>query len=111
MKEKTDVMLSVRNIYKGFGANSVLRGISLDVDSGEILSLIGGNGAGKSTLVKTIMGIYKPNEGEVFINGESLSFSSPSESLDKGVYLVPQEPMLFPNMTLEENVTIWNKRY
>lgn len=106
MKENTPVMLSVRNIYKGFGANSVLKGISLNVDSGEILSLIGGNGAGKSTLVKTIMGIYKPNDGEVFINGEPLSFSSPSESLDKGVYLIPQEPMLFPNMTLEENVTI-----
>lgn len=106
MKEKTSVMLSVRNIYKGFGANSVLRGISLDVDKGEVLSLIGGNGAGKSTLVKTIMGIYKPNKGEVFINGKPLSFSSPSESLDKGVYLVPQEPMLFPNMKLEENITI-----
>jgi len=106
MEEKKAAMLSVQNIYKCFGANSVLRGINLDVDCGEILSLIGGNGAGKSTLVKTIMGIHKPNDGKVFINGESLSFSSPAESLEKGVYLVPQEPMLFPNMTLEENVVI-----
>lgn len=106
MEENKSAMLSIRNIYKAFGANSVLRGINLDINCGEVLSLIGGNGAGKSTLVKTIMGIHKPNEGEVFINGEPLSFSSPSESLNKGVYLVPQEPMLFPNMSLEENVLI-----
>lgn len=106
MEDNNFTMLSIRNIYKAFGANSVLKGINLDINRGEVLSLIGGNGAGKSTLVKTIMGIYKPNQGEIFINGEPLSFSSPAESLNKGVYLVPQEPMLFPNMSLEENVVI-----
>jgi AI-2 transport system ATP-binding protein len=97
-------MLSVRDIHKSFGSNTVLCGVNLDVFPGEVLALIGGNGAGKSTLVKSVMGIYKPDSGKIFINGEALEFSNPAVSLNKGVYLVPQEPMLFPNMTVEQNV-------
>jgi AI-2 transport system ATP-binding protein len=99
-------MLSVRDMHKSFGGNRVLCGITLDVYPGEALALIGGNGAGKSTLVKSIMGIYKPDAGEIFIGGEALEFSRPAVSLNKGVYLIPQEPMLFPNMTVEQNVLI-----
>jgi AI-2 transport system ATP-binding protein len=101
---KSAPMLSVRSIYKSFGNNSVLRGIDLDVYPGEVLALIGGNGAGKSTLVKSVMGLYKPDGGKIFIRGEALEFSKPLASLNKGVYLIPQEPMLFPNMTVEQNV-------
>jgi AI-2 transport system ATP-binding protein len=99
-------MLSVRGIHKSFGSNRVLCGINMDVYPGEVLALIGGNGAGKSTLVKSVMGIYKPDAGEIFIGGEALEFSRPAVSLNKGVYLVPQEPMLFPNMTVGQNVLI-----
>jgi AI-2 transport system ATP-binding protein len=101
---KAGPMLSVRDIYKSFGANAVLRGVNLDVYTGEVLALVGGNGAGKSTLVKSVMGIYKPDSGAIFIGGEALEFSKPAVSLNKGVYLIPQEPMLFPNMTVEQNV-------
>ncbi|MDR2552842.1 MAG: sugar ABC transporter ATP-binding protein [Treponema sp.] len=97
-------ILSVREINKSFGSNSVLCGITLDIYPGEVLALIGGNGAGKSTLVKSIMGIYKPDSGRIFIGGEALEFSKPAVSLNKGAYLIPQEPMLFPNMTVEQNV-------
>ncbi|MDR1256620.1 MAG: sugar ABC transporter ATP-binding protein [Spirochaetaceae bacterium] len=97
-------MLSVRDIHKSFGNNEVLRGINLDVYPGEALALVGGNGAGKSTLVKSIMGVYKPESGHIYIDGEELEFSKPAVSLGKGVYLVPQEPALFPNMTVEQNV-------
>ena len=69
-------------------------------------ALIGGNGAGKSTLVKIVMGIYQPDGGELYIAGKKNSAYKPSASLAMGVYLVPQEPMLFPNMTVEENVII-----
>jgi len=102
--EKNEPILSVRNIYKSFGSNAVLCGINMDIFPGEVLALIGGNGAGKSTLVKAVMGIHKPDSGEIFIGGEPLEFSKPAVSLNRGAYLVPQEPMIFPNMTVEQNV-------
>lgn len=104
MPSENTPLLSVRNIYKAFGSNEVLKGVNLDIHKGEVLALIGGNGAGKSTLVKSVMGIHRPDKGEILINGVEIPYGSPSASLDSGVYLVPQEPMLFPNMTLEENV-------
>ncbi len=97
-------MLSVRNITKAFNSNVVLRGIDLDLRSGEVLALIGGNGAGKSTLVKIIMGIYQPDEGEISIAEKAVKLTKPSLALAQGIYLVPQEPMLFPNMSVEENI-------
>ncbi|MDD3213738.1 MAG: sugar ABC transporter ATP-binding protein [Eubacteriales bacterium] len=99
-----DAMLSVRGITKSFGSNNVLKGVALDITKGSVAALIGGNGAGKSTLVKIIMGIYQPDEGEVFLAGKATKLGKPAASLAAGIYLVPQEPMLFPNMTVEENV-------
>ena len=97
-------LLSVRNIYKSFAHNAVLRGISMDLGSGEVLALIGGNGAGKSTLMKIIMGIYSHDSGEIVVNGREMTVGKPAEALANGVYMVPQEPLLFPNMTVEENI-------
>ena len=97
-------MLSVKNIYKSFGTNAVLKGISMELKGGEVLALIGGNGAGKSTLMKIIMGIYQPDEGEIRVAGEKAAITQPSQALALGIYMVPQEPLLFPNMTVEENI-------
>ena len=102
--EKAVPILSIRGIHKSFGSNEVLRGIDMTVYPGEVLALIGGNGAGKSTLVKSVMGIHKPDLGEIYIGEELLEFSKPALSINRGAYLVPQEPMLFPNMTAEQNV-------
>lgn len=99
-------LLSARGVFKTFGLNVVLKGIDLDVGESEVLALIGGNGAGKSTLMKIIMGIYQPDGGELFVSGEKMNSFKPSAALAKGIYMVPQEPMLFPNMTVEENVLI-----
>ena len=101
---KQPCTLSVRDITKSFGSNAVLKGISMDLHAGDVLVLIGGNGAGKSTLMKIIMGIYRADSGEILIDEKPVSMTNPSAALAAGVYMVPQEPMLFPNMTVEENI-------
>ncbi len=111
MRNRTDSadktsLLSVCNVYKSFGLNAVLKGISLDLAPGEVLSLIGGNGAGKSTLMKIVMGIYSHDSGEIFVNGHEMAAGKTAEALAQGVYMVPQEPLLFPNMSVEENILI-----
>lgn len=96
--------LSVSNIRKAFGINEVLKGISISLRAGEVLALIGGNGAGKSTLMKIIMGIYRADSGVIEVDGCPVNMVNPSAALSAGIYMVPQEPMLFPNMTVEENI-------
>lgn len=99
-------LLKISNISKSFGSNQVLKGINLELNEGEVVALIGGNGAGKSTLMKIIMGIYTPDDGDMFIDGKKANLSKSSLALAAGIYLVPQEPMLFPNMTVEENIAM-----
>ena len=99
-----EARLSVRGITKAFGSNTVLKGIDLDVPKGAVVALIGGNGAGKSTLVKIIMGIYTADGGEIFLDGKPARLGKPAAALAEGIYLVPQEPLLFPNMTVRENI-------
>ena len=102
-------LLTIKNVHKAFGMNEVLKGISLELCEGEVLALIGGNGAGKSTLMKIIMGIYQHDSGEIFVRGEKVTSNKTSAALASGIYMVPQEPMLFPNMTVKENIMIgWN---
>ena len=97
-------LMSIRGVTKAFGTNTVLKGIDLDILPGEVLALIGGNGAGKSTLMKIIMGIYTLDEGEIRMSGQPIRLGKPSAALAQGIYLVPQEPLLFPNMTVRENI-------
>lgn len=101
-----EALLEIKGIRKSFGSNEVLKGINLELHEGEVIALIGGNGAGKSTLMKIIMGIYQQDEGDIYIHGEKMDISKSSTALANGIYLVPQEPMLFPNMTVEENIAM-----
>ena len=83
--QKTQTLLSVRNIEKAFGLNRVLKGINLELSAGEVLSLIGGNGAGKSTLMKIIMGIYQPDAGQIHIKEQEVNLNRPSVALAHGI--------------------------
>lgn len=99
-------LLEIYQMYKQFLGNPVLKGIDITLKPGEIYAIVGGNGAGKSTLMKIITGLYKADSGVLKIRGEQVSFSNTHDAHRHGIYLVPQEPLIFPNMTVEENIMI-----
>lgn len=105
--EKTEVpLLEIERMYKHFAGNPVLKGVDLTLKAGEIFAVAGGNGAGKSTLMKIITGLYKPDDGKMRVKGKAVSFTNTHEAHLHGIYLVPQEPLIFPNMSVEENIMI-----
>ena len=99
-------LLEIYQMYKQFLGNPVLKGIDITLKPGEIYAIVGGNGAGKSTLMKIITGLYKADSGVLKIRGEQVFFSNTHDAHRHGIYLVPQEPLIFPNMTVEENIMI-----
>ncbi|MEK4425191.1 sugar ABC transporter ATP-binding protein [Solibacillus sp. FSL K6-1523] len=97
-------LIKLEGIYKGFNQNAVLKDVSLDLNAHEVISIIGGNGAGKSTLMKVMTGVHKVDQGKITVDGNDVENLNPSLAHEKGIYLVPQEPLLFPNMTVEKNI-------
>ena len=97
-------MLEVENIHSYYGNIHALKGVSLTVDKGEIVTLIGANGAGKSTTLRTITGIMKPREGHVCLEGEDLARYKPHEIVYKGVAMVPEGRRIFARLTVTENL-------
>ena len=97
-------LVEARQVWKFFGSIAVLRGVDLTLRPGEVHALLGGNGAGKSTLMKMIAGLYRLDRGELLVGGEDASAMTPVTARQAGIHLVPQEPMLFPSLTVEENV-------
>nr|WP_108871125.1 sugar ABC transporter ATP-binding protein [Tessaracoccus timonensis] len=96
--------LVAKNITKGYSGVPVLMGVSLSVDPGEIVGLVGHNGAGKSTLLKVFSGAHQPSGGTLEIDGQEVSFSSPSDAIAEGVSTVYQELSLLQNLTVTQNV-------
>ncbi|ALQ68561.1 sugar ABC transporter ATP-binding protein [Bacillus thuringiensis] len=99
-------LLQVKKMSKAFLNQLVLKEVNLQVERGDIYALVGGNGAGKSTLMKILTGLYSYDDGVMYVKGTKQQFSNPSEAHRKGIYLIPQEPLIFPNMTIEENICI-----
>jgi branched-chain amino acid transport system ATP-binding protein len=97
-------MLEVENIHSYYGNIHALKGISLTVEKGEIVTLIGGNGAGKSTTLRTITGTMKPREGRILLEGEDLAPYKAHEIVKKGVAMVPEGRRIFSRLTVTENL-------
>lgn len=100
-------MISIRDIFKSFGTNDVLKGISLDVRKGEVVALVGGSGTGKSVLIKIIVGLIRPDRGRVVLDGQDLHASKGKgmTHLREKLGFLFQAGALFDSMSLLENVT------
>ena len=97
-------MLQIENLEVCYGAISALQGISLTVGKGEIVTLIGANGAGKSTTLRAISGILKPKAGRILYNGENIAGFTPHKIVERGICHVPEGRMVFPGLTVLENL-------
>jgi len=96
--------LELQRVVKSFGPVVALRSGSLTLERGSIHALIGENGAGKSTLVKIVAGLYRRDAGEFLLDGESVDFSSTAQSKAAGIAVIYQEPTLFPDLSVTENI-------
>jgi branched-chain amino acid transport system ATP-binding protein len=99
-------LLSLRDVEAGYGETQVLEGISLDVNTGETVSLIGRNGVGKTTTLRSILGAVTPTGGTITYDGEDITALDPVETVKRGVGLVPEERRVFPGLSVEENLRI-----
>jgi simple sugar transport system ATP-binding protein len=95
--------VELRNVSKYFGSVVALEDVSIDVHYGEVHCLLGDNGAGKSTLIKIISGVFKPDRGEMLVDGQPVHFSSPREALDHGIATVYQDLAMIPLMSISRN--------
>ena len=99
----TTPIIALRNVSKRFPGNDALTDISLEVNVGEVLCLLGDNGAGKSTLIKIVSGVHEPTSGTIEIDGEQVAFADPREARQRGIATVHQEVGAIPLMSVARN--------
>ena len=97
-------MMQVQKYNVSYGQSQVLHGLEFEVNPGEIVALVGRNGMGKTTLMKSLMGIVPATQGKMFLNNEDMTGFLSHERVSRGVAYVPQGRMIFPTMTVEENI-------
>jgi len=96
-------MRQITKTFPGVRANDC---VDLDINSGEVLALLGENGAGKTTLMKVLYGLYRPDSGQILVNGEAVTINSPRDAIALGIGMVHQHFMLVPSLTVVENVVL-----
>src|SRR4051795_12177285 len=106
MTDASATLVALRDATKSYGAVRALRGGNLAVGAGEVSALMGENGAGKSTLVKVLGGVVRRDTGELLIDGAPVDFHSPHDARDAGIAVIYQEPTLFPDLSVAENVVM-----
>ncbi|MCR5856059.1 ABC transporter ATP-binding protein [Mesorhizobium sp. J428] len=99
-----EAVLSVRNLESYYGPIMAIRGVSLDVRQGQIVTVLGANGAGKTTLLKTISGVMNPEKGEIWCGGRNIAGEEPDRVVKAGIVHVPEGREVFPLLTVEENL-------
>src|SRR6187431_950519 len=97
-------LLQLTNVTKSFGAVRALKGVSFDLQAGEVHALLGENGAGKSTLIKVITGAHQPDSGTIEIGGQPVRHLTPAAAHKLGIACIYQQPALFPDLTVSENI-------
>ena len=110
--------LKADGIFSGYGEKDILQGVSIRIESSEIVTIIGPNGAGKSTFLKTLAGLLKPHKGEILFLGKPIHGLRPPDVTRRGVCYVPQEQNIFPSLSVGENLEMgsyvlqkgWQKR-
>lgn len=100
----TETVLQVRNVETFYGAIMALRGVTLDVQKGEIVTILGANGAGKTTLMKTVSGLMDPEKGHIEFDGTRIEGMEPDKIVKMGLAHVPEGREVFPYLTVEENL-------
>ncbi len=107
----TNSLFQIRHVSKRFGSTQALDDVSLELYPGEIHALIGENGAGKSTLIKIMTGIYQPDQGDVHIDGQPIHISNTQQAQAQGIAAIYQEPMIFPDLNVAENIFISHRGF
>ena len=104
MKTTAAKVLQIDDIHTYYGSRHILQGVALDIDEGEVVSLIGRNGAGKSTMLRSVIGLKRPKAGRVFYLGEDITNLAPHQIARLGIGLVPQGGGIFPDISVMENI-------
>ena len=99
-------ILEIKDLHVSYGGIKAVKGITFDVEEGNIITLIGSNGAGKSTTLNTIAGLIKPESGSIFFEGKEITSKDPNFIVSSGITLVPEGRKIFPDMTVLENLKI-----
>ncbi|MEE6210439.1 ABC transporter ATP-binding protein [Salarchaeum sp. III] len=101
-----DRVLTVDGVHAYYGNSHILHGVDLDLDEGEVVTLLGRNGAGKTTTMRSIVGVVPPREGTVTYRGQQISGMSVDDISDLGIKLVPEDRRVFPTLTVQENLSL-----